>query len=274
MSSTSSKAVIRRQKSFAAMSEILRQQMEAMLGALAELLEPDLEEGDELSSLPRCLFRRLTRLLNHLVATDDEHVTRRTRKRWLSKKVQAAIRKVRRELIGVRAWLKVVLADKPDRLMVGVPTDVPRHGPEQVLRMTEYSLSALEDPAIEIPVRETLALMFPEGFDRAAHARRLRESAEELREAHERHQEAEAELDRALVARNRALERYNFEFPEICQIFVCLFRLAGKPEFERFLLPSGQERGLLLADVRVRRAIRAGRKAAQESREPDAADPG
>lgn len=264
------KAVLRRQKSLTTFDTVIKLEGQNMLEELEKILAQDMEDGDNPSDLPRCLHRRLKRLMAALQKADDACVKKQKAELSQGRRVRKCLEGARQELLEARRWLRLASPKTADRLMVGVPSDVPRFIPEQILRMINLSVEALENPKIEVKVQESLRQFFPRGFNRQAHADRLRKKARELQDAKKRFTDCEVATIRAVVAKKHAKEAYDQDFPEIAQIFVCLFRLSGNPEFESSLKPSRQEPGLLLSAVKLRRAILAGKKTSRDESESSA----
>lgn len=264
------KTITDRQKSFNEIEATLAVNLEEVLDDLEKILAGSGSESGasaaELGILPRELLAHLKRLLETLLHKDNAAVSGDLEVRASGQSMREAFMATRQELMRTRDMLhNVYKKEDADQLLMGVPKQIPRHVVAGLLRMSRYTLRQLRNPELDPEMHESLKAAYPQG--RETFVPRLEGKVDELRKANKRYVKAQVKLAGARVEKEKAMEEYNAAFPEIAKIFECLFRLSGRSELCRSLKPSGQERGLLLKLVNLRRAIRAGMKQGKEERQ-------
>lgn len=263
------KATTDRQKSFDELVAALDFSLEDVLADLEELLASSGSESRvgaaELGVLPRELLAHLKRLLEILLEKDDQAHSGDLDVRAKGRELRAAFMAARGELMRTRDLLRNAYGPaQADKLLLGVPKQIPRHLVDGLLRMGWNTLRQLRDPEVEVTMHENMKAGYPKGKE--TFVTLLEEAIDHLREANKRHVKAEVRQQGFIVEKIEAMEEYNRSFPEIAKIFECLFRLTRRVKLAKDIQPSGQEKGLLLKLTKLRRAIRAGLKEAKESR--------
>lgn len=269
------KATTDRQKSLEELVAALDFSLEDVLADLEELLASSGSENRvgaaELGILPRELLAHLKRLLEILLEKDDQAHSGDLDVRAKGRELREAFMATRKELMRTRDLLRGAYGDaQADKLLLGVPRQIPRHLVAGLLRMCRYTLHQLRDPDVQVTMRENVKFAYPKGKE--TFVTLLKKEVDILRAANKQYVKAQVRQQGYIVEKIKAMEEYNHSFPEIAKIFESLLRLTRRTELADDIKPSGQEKGLLLRLAKLRRAIRAGIKDAKKSRRQAASE--
>ena len=247
-----SKKVLERQKSLRVVESLFQTSWAEVRAALKKIL------GEEPDRLPETLLANLRDLMAKLVQADDEATQLEAAERARKQEMKGAADALRLEVLAIKKPLQLSYGISLGEVFLNVTSHLLRRDPDRLLLVARIALGKLEKPKRDVKMIQAFEDMgMPKPHEYVKH---LRAKFEPFEEAHTRHEETMGARDAARLMRQRGLNAYNAEFPEVLGYLVHLCRIAGFPHWAKLLQPSRQEPGLLLGAAKRRRNTRAGRK--------------
>ncbi len=244
------KSVIDREKSVTAVVTASQRWAPSTAAALADLLRPELADGEtlpDLELLQRLFGRALARRWERLQASDQAHLSARARLRLLLAERGAALRALYRRVADLRTLMRGVFGAEQARRLLGLAGKTSRD-PLVLLRQAARALARLLDAPLPAAGFE------PTGHDRTRWASPVEAAARDLEASRAAASLAGKRLEAAKAERRRALEDFNAVFVEVAAWLAGTYRAAGRADRAAAVRPCRRRPGLLLGDGRRRAA--------------------
>ena len=240
------KAILDRKRSATAVITASHTWAPATAESLAELLRPELAEGEtlpDLELLQRLFGRALARRWRCLESSDQSHVKARERAGRHRGERASALAALYRRVVDLRRLLRGIFGAAPARRLLGLAGETSRDE-VVLLRQAEQSTARLGDACRALPP----ACFTPAAGDRARWTAPVEAATETLRSAGARASRTIKEMEAAAADRRRALAAYNDVFARVAGWLECSYRAAGHDPYADLVRPSKRRPGRLLKD--------------------------
>ncbi len=245
------KALIDRDKSFQEVASAARVYEDQAADLVAEVLAPELEEGEEMPDLrllQRLARRALERRHRRLETAGENLQDQQVRVRVSREDLDGVTGAGHDVLAGLRLAFKGFFGKARSENFLGVRGETSR-APLPLGRQLNRAAARLLDDERELPAAK-LAI---KNFRRTDQARQLAARSAALSDAFKRWTAATKEADGLLVEKQRALEDYDGTFVKIAGWFAAFYQLAGREPWARGVRPSGHRKGRTIASLKIGR---------------------
>ncbi len=264
-----SKVLFYRNRSIAEVESTMDVLTPRAIPALEDFFRPELREGEQMPDfelLQELVRRALTRRLRELESADSQWETRKAEDGRLRLEVRKTFYAFRRFLNRVRSYYRHLFDIKDGHPRNLFRKDLPKDAQGLLVQAT-HLFAWIRRPDIESNevIDKVGAEAFTDTFD---------DKLKSHQDLYDRATKAAAALILARQEKKDRLETFNNDFVDLVDLLRVLYRLAGYPDLARTLKPSGQEKGLTVEVVKMRRARRAAHARSPDRTPPSSDDSG
>ncbi|MCP3958929.1 MAG: hypothetical protein GY719_13840 [bacterium] len=238
------KAILERKKAAAIVTAASRCWAAPTTAEVAELLRPELAEGEtlpDLELLQELFGRALARRWQRLESADQAHLRATEDRDHSNGENAAALAKLYRRVVDLRRFLRGVFGGGAARRLLGVAGATSRDA-LVLLRQAGHAVARLGDTSRGLPS----ACVELTSYDRSRWAAPVEAAAETLRWASARATGAAKRLEAAVADRRRAIADFNDVFVLAAGWLEGTYRAAGRADRAELVRPSRRRRGRLL----------------------------